>query len=26
VSRAALPLCFGLGGLIRKLPYADRVL
>jgi hypothetical protein len=23
---AALPLCFGLGGLIRKLPYADRVL
>jgi glucan biosynthesis protein C len=26
VSLAALPLCFGLGGLIRKLPYADRVL
>jgi glucan biosynthesis protein C len=26
VALAALPLCFGLGGLIRKLPYADRVL
>jgi glucan biosynthesis protein C len=26
VSLVALPLCFGLGGLIRKLPYADRVL
>ena len=26
VSLVALPLCFGIGGLIRKLPYADRVL
>jgi len=26
VALAAVPLCFGLGGLIRKLPYADRVL
>jgi glucan biosynthesis protein C len=26
VALAALPLCFGLGSLIRKLPYADRVL
>lgn len=25
-STVALPLCFGLGGLIRSLPYADRVL
>jgi glucan biosynthesis protein C len=26
VSLVAVPLCFGLSGLIRKLPYADRVL
>ena len=25
-SAVALPLCFGLSSLIRKLPYADRVL
>ena len=25
-SLIAVPLCFGLGDLIRKLPYADRVL
>ena len=26
VSLVAVPLCFGLSGLIRKLPYADRVI
>jgi len=26
VSLAAVPLCFGLSSLIRKLPYTDRVL
>jgi glucans biosynthesis protein C len=26
VSLVAVPLCFGLGAIIRKLPYADRVL
>jgi hypothetical protein len=26
VSLVAVPLCFGLSSLIRKLPYADRVL
>jgi hypothetical protein len=26
VSLVAVPLCFGLSGLIRKLPYSDRVL
>jgi hypothetical protein len=26
VALVAVPLCFGLSSLIRKLPYADRVL
>jgi hypothetical protein len=26
VSLVAIPLCFGLSGLIRKLPYVDRAL
>jgi hypothetical protein len=26
VSLVAVSLCFGLGGLMRKIPYADRVL
>jgi hypothetical protein len=26
VGAVAVPLCFGLSSLIRKLPYADRVL